>query len=282
MSVRSQEEPINIRDLAINEPPKKNELLFDPQVEITNQDLQGVVRLFEAFRDGANVPNSLLEIAASVKIARPDFLDRLEFNQKSFDQIDRSLKGAEVSLWKLFSSSAVFTKILFPNRFKSLKVDDVFGEMTQKLTERKSIIKSSALVFTTDVSDYYDFASHLAILFPGKFSLQPRDKEWDEINESLASLNEKERLLFFARVARSRRILFPERDTRLPHHTWLELKNLIKELQKKPSRRVLIELARDLTILAADEVKITEEGIELISNPQPFPVTQPLPERRKF
>lgn len=272
MGIDLGERGINIKDLVIDE-PQRSKVLFDPKKEITEDDLQHFIEYFEKFKKLS--PQSSLELAAAIKIAKPEFLSRFTLDQDILNDIAEDLEDTRKrKLWLLFAKSAVSVKILFPDLYKKLNLteDDRLG-MIQDVQTGLGILGF----------ERYQLAGDIAILFPDHLSsLNSQEDLWQGINSELSKLEEQRLWSLFADIAVCRRILFPGKDTSLSEDIWLELMEK-KSRIRKTSYKELSGLARDFTLLTAKDIKITKSSFEFTPQDPSFSEAIPqLPERRKF
>ncbi len=145
-------EPINIKDLVLNEPQVKETLPFDPKTDISNKDWQDFFEYFEfGYKDFDSAPNvwkMSLGMAAGVTLLDPSRASSIQFNDKHWERIYLELKKLEVTtdpgyILIEFPKVLADLKIYSPSRADQYPLDPSYIDwLKSELSQRK---KSSSV-----------------------------------------------------------------------------------------------------------------------------------------
>lgn len=289
------ERRVNIKSLVLERPISRAGLPFDPERDLPESQRQRILAGLKEVHDG-DLPGPLdwLAFMSDAFYAKmlfpPGFDAQLGLDNFAWygiaEQFERE-KGyletyRDVSPL-VFINIAASLKILFPQRFGELNDDNLNRIWTEAKKELETENEGGSDASFNQVHDFLD----LILLFPDRKS----DINLDE-SLYLSAKRETEDTLQqgkwhdFVSLALSLRLVFPERFTEIKIKTndWQMMKEALKNsVEEKGWNSRNIALAAGMKILAAEEVKITDQGLE-ITMPKPAfqRFAQPLPQIRKF
>ena len=279
----SNPERISIKELTLEEPEKKRELSFDPEGDLTEEYWRGMINTFElALQEGH--PLDASSLAAGLKILSPERMDKLDFEDKTKEVMENFLiSSRDIEVWDYFIAQAYALQIVFPGRISGFLLDDITWEGIKGELEKHR------------AKDWEVFANHamaVKIAFPNKKSeLQLDNTAWEGMKDILQQYRIDRDWMSYTIHAVNMRILYPEKTTGLGFDTlpWKEIKDEIKEpltgSETKDFWRRLCVAFMYLKLLAAEEIKITDQGLEVImqkEKPEFKEEIPPMPQRRSF
>lgn len=286
-----EKEKINVKSLAIEEPEKKPELTFDPEKEIAKEDWERYKERLNWTREN-NVWREFVHSAADMKLLFPDRISELNLGGTDWQGMKKMLeefrKPSAVARGA-FLLVAEDMKFLFPQRIKELNItEDIWQEnVNWALNLYDQRFGGGSIRW----QQFAESAKNLKMIFPERASelhldetawrgMMGRLKEFQEKTAKNSSVPEVE----FIELAANMRILMPERFNEVSgvvKTRWQEIKSYWEKIQRKPP-----DMTVNMKILAAEEVKITDKGLEIIMQKpkkDEFKTeTPPLPEIRKF
>ncbi len=293
MTIQATEsEPINIKDLMLSEPQVTEGLPFDPKNEISEEEWQGIITHIEelkVFDDLHNNWKMFLIMAGDVKLIDPTRVSTLELDEEQWQRIYAELKALEErdsiqmnpSLPKELSSLRIFS----PARAAQYPVNPKYKSwLKESLTKRRP--------YPTTYTDLAD----AAVAFPEliDYSFSPRDirLKRNYVNRTLelyqqvpteSTLDESLKRMV------ELKILFPDQvgDWNLvPPWFWDLAKKQLDIYRKRDFKDFpILDLATQLTILAAGKVEISEDfGMRLVmASDSKIATSEPaMPDIRKF
>ena len=275
-------ENINIHDLTIEEPEKESELLFDVERDITEQEWQKMKKELADRKRGSL--HTFLEEAMKMKIIFPERADELTLDDEIWNMAKKLPKSTEDK--GSFAAILMELKVLFPERMEEIELDNrKLESMGKELNRLKENI-----IFTQNysASTFFAFATRMKVVFPEEFDKLKLLDPIEDITQSMKGyLKEKRQLKdwqTFLPAAVNFKILYPENVDELNLDTvfWKEIKS---EMHKTHRRGWEIsDFASALKILAAEEVGVTDKGLEvnMRKSDSAEPQSIELPEQRKF
>jgi len=265
---------INIHELTVEEPEKPSELPFDPERDITEEDW-------------GNMKNSLrkqsVDIAyhaLNLEIITPGVVRELALNNVDWQRMKVKLDLVrEAKNPSAFAEEATAMKILFPERSNELNLDE---EIWTMLNDHLNKVYRKG-------NHWYDF-SHLAvemlILFPHRaVELNLNKEAWKGIHGELLRCVPDGDSFYIS--AKNMKLLFPSNmnELVLDKKIWDALKRGLKDRKKWGDWAGFSSRVMAMKILAAEEVKITEKGIEINMHVHKEGITTeipPTPETKQF
>ncbi|MDO8618639.1 MAG: hypothetical protein Q7R49_01700 [Candidatus Daviesbacteria bacterium] len=260
----------NIKDLNIEEPAKRVEPSPLDQIlsSLTEEEWKGIV---------GSVSPSDTEAILVLKILSPKRMEE-KVNTPGFNiprHFSQVLKYKEQEVWSVFAENTAYLKLAFPDKISELGVDNqTWGNMLVNLAANPGGVVERTLRMT-----YYMY-----LISPSK----AKDLELAE-NENLF----KSTAQFTRKNVGSRwwfavyKTLFPEkyREIALTKDELKQDYNLMENWRKSERWSRFLAAAANLRILEADEVKVTEQGMEIIDKAPEVNLEStipPIPETRKF
>ena len=281
---------INIHELTIEEPEKKSELRFDPERDITEEDWRNMRQLLEEYRkdDERKSHGSGQEVmyfsgqAMYMKILNPTVVLNLDETawqvmrqdlERNRIQPDRYgvFPGHGLSDWGLFARQAREMKILDPEIDLNLN-ENAWQGMRQLLDSRRTDKKWG---------DFSSLAADIKILDP-TLGLNLNPDTLRGVRDQLEIYREADNWWIFSWQAMHMKILDPRIDLNLDETAWQGMRESLKNFRGDWSS--FSKQAMLMKILAAEEVKVTDKGLE-IKMRKDKPLTSgvpPLPETKQF
>ncbi|NQV13473.1 MAG: hypothetical protein HQ530_04210 [Parcubacteria group bacterium] len=178
---------------------------------------------------------------------------------------------------KFFNLSAQF-KILFPDHVSELNLDD---ETTQVIDQHLEMFKSF-----NDPNNYLGLAWASEILFPGRCEFELDEARWNNYKGFLEDQRQEDRIGIYTSALTDLKIVLPEYVNRygLDNKIWQDMKDKLDTFRGEEKWLVFGELASNLKVLAAEEIKTTDQGLELVMPKQENfkEATPPRPERKEL
>ena len=249
------EGPGRLDEVVVEEPnEKKKGIIFDVETEIGEEGWEKIKAFYDSKRDKGR----LSILAERLKIIFPDKIDRLDLDG-IWEKL-KALYGDNESL-VINISSATTIKILFPERVSEL-------DLESKWLAFKEDFKGSS-INKVGLGIYIKQASELKILFPNHIDELDLESKWEDIKEGYEKLKQEKRWLLVSNQLARFKMLFPEKMEEL---NWQEnLGQMINNFrfdfgdnEGLKNANLAILMARNLKIIAAKEIKITDQGMELV------------------
>lgn len=268
---------INIKDLVLEEPGEKFVVLpFDAEKEITQLEWDQAINSLQDYRD-RNQWMYYARLAAPMKLVFPSRVSELNLDDEVVTGINERLDEFKVKDKRkagMFGLSIWFFKsvaILFPNG--DWRRDEDWIKESWPKNRNNDISLHEALVVT----------------FPEerpKIDLSLLQGDLDRLKQYLRSSDYEYRTSYIRDAAKFR-VLFQKQNLfNLDLGRWAVAKEDWKDIQRSTisSRDIeFMETAAALKILAAQEVKVSKEGMEIIMYDPSFQPPNPsLPEIRRF
>mgnify|MGYP006865039859 CR=1 FL=1 len=268
------EQPAKLADVVIEEPLKKaGGLEFDVETEVDDRKREGMLKDFEDDCE-KNAWASAADRGMSLKILFPNRVTELGLEEKWEGMVDCYKSWCYEDNWNNVADQAVRLKILFPDKVKELDLQDKWEDMKEWYETRciDGTLESSLIM-----------AKNLKILFPervGELELESKLK-WGDIKARYYyhCRNKRKWSQAFIKMAIGVKILFPERMVELGiENKWQQMKESYEDFCKLEEWKLATIQAMNLKILAAQEIKITDQGLELVmENEEEF--ADDIPER---
>ena len=284
-----RDKPISIKDLVVSNPIKEAKLPFDPKTDLTEPDWRGMEQFFVSMR--VSSAWSYCDQLILVKNLNPAKLAKFPINDQWAEMLKQDLDdNLNVSPtqrnvrtnWFRHSSIATGICLLYPER-----VDEIdLGERVFKgIREEWLSLKPWPIGIGTSNLLLLD---KLMILFSGNSPIQfnphtyisVRDKEamFGSLNDHQWKGNRE-----FAEYASCLKILFPDDSDKLllNEQTWSKMRAEFNQV-KAGNIFLGLGIAQRMSILAAEKVDISKEGIQLGENSKFQNENPVLPEIRRF
>ena len=290
----SNPERINIKDLTLEEPEKKKEsgLSFDPERDITEEDWDRMKHEFDKIQEKIQghihtVPDlyGFSVLGYSMKILFTDRLPEGNINDFMGEIFAADLKyEPDTGMYSdEFLSFLMHMAILSPQKLRDEMAKYNMGKFTISSLEARLIDGRR-----NDWHKFSRYAIMVKIIFPKEetgvdFSQEDWRgmKDWLDQNQKMSDLRTVVKHLV------AMKILFPDRFHEIDVEAII-WKSFDKRLTKERVVYMLpafAELAAYLKLLAAEEIKITDQGLEVImqkEKPEFKKETPPMPQTRKF
>ena len=274
-------ERINIKDLTLEEPEKKRGLPFDPERDITEEDWEGMKN--DTKKDRAeHMWYFFAKKVMSMNILLPEKMEELDLkNEETWqgmrDYLKKLLKEGSSS--DHLVSYATAMKIIFPERFSEFYVG---GEVWEGMKNRLNREREAANWWAFAI-----LALEMKILFPDRSSEFLDDTAREGMEKLLKKMRSEKIWYNYFQQAMQAKVLFPDRASDLyPDKTaWKEIKEHLMRARTDSRGETFLEIAMHMKLLAAEEIKITDQGLEIImpkENPEFKEETPPMPQTRKF
>lgn len=261
---------INIKDLTIEAPEKREELPFDPERDITQEDWE---RMKNQLKREIEKPPYYLDNVMNLFPERESEL-RVDAHYTELRRKFRNAWGRK-SIRDILRYGKQFT-LLFPKKIVELRLGDPYWEEIKEIIiERlQGDMNLGDLVAIKVLFPAYGFPSWFE-----KNVLAYIDAS---VTDCLRNMHSR-RWQWIAELLAQKKILFPENEEGVDVKTWRGMKESFVRYRSEAS--TMARLGLDMKILAAKEVKITEKGLEIVMR-RPHDDFQapslPLPELRKF
>jgi hypothetical protein len=278
-------ETLNIKEFVIKEPKNTMDLPFDPRRDIPSDAWLGMEGSIKA--EIKNEPIFALRTAADMRFLsgnskHQDLIPQL--TREDWDSVDQNIEtfNKEES-FDVYLVALRSVREYDPERSRNrkYKVDDSIFDQVQNHVGNSDWIDIRSKLFTF---------SHLHVANPKKKINIPLGF-WNELKGDYKKQAEQgwTNRFFTANFLTAVRILDPERykDEFVLRPSWKEFKESLEKALPKGenySYRTYAQFARQLMILSARDIKITENGLELKTSVDSAELNQnpTLPERRKF
>lgn len=244
---------INIHDLTIEEPEKQTEVPFDPERDIMAEDWE---RIYKKIK-------SDIWVYTSIKILDPQFVDK-KIIQKQEDSANKTLERKE---WGSFLTYARHLKIIKPGA--KININDEMRRGVEAILKDQKIAKN-----------WWDFAwTAMSIkLIDPKFKVDPED--WEKLENYLSTRSNQ---ADYVRQAMKMRIINQDWNPNWSTNTWNEIKKELESRRVRNDAGEFAEMAAAMKIMAAEEVKSTEKGLEINMKKKSIETeVSQMPEQRNF
>jgi len=276
---KEDDKDLKMSDMSLDT-EKSDKTVFDPEKELTEQEWDIILKFIEENQDS---PSFVCNLAAKLKLLSEKRLGQLQIDMsemeekfhKHFDNIRKSGAGFDLAI------QAANYKTLFPEKFAELDITDEEWEVIKDFTGARHMNPFS----------YANHAAKAAISFPQrlpKLSYNASMKqESSDIVKKLENKGEKNQVSLAANM----KIFFGNME--FTGNMWQNARRLFENMKRKVKssnnfvdrQRIssFIDLMVKLKILAAKEVKVTDQGLVLVMSQQDFKQhKQKRPERKTF
>lgn len=258
------ERGVNIKELTIEE-PKSRSLDLDLTELLTDEDWEDISQYFDNMH-----PEDILarlNLAARVRLIAPQ---KLSMFHTPLDQVQAELNRYKGRInYKDYLYAAAAAKQLYGKEALNLDID---------AADKNNI--TSLLKTDRESDSKVDFK----IIFPEVPTNQyTKEGDWQRLKTQIQA--NKNRYWYWATVYSAiARLLFPTRfpEANITSYDLIKMYPEIIRIRRIRAWDFFLTGAKSLKILTADEIKLTDNGIELINRPFLLPKTQPLPEIRRF
>ena len=260
-------EQINIHDLTVEEPEQPADLHFDFQKDVTAEQWEKIIHDAEVFEDNLAQWHSFLISQVMLKMGDPEY--DLKLTEKHWNRMKKDL-GSEKSSEDLCGILA-WAKLV-----DAQKTREMHALHDSDLESLRDAIKLDARNIGSSASEYVKNQYFLKILNP-KESIHLSNKEIEAVQEWTNKFMNKGYWHVYARYNAQMRVIDSNFKVNISEENWSHMKDDIKE---NPS----LEFPAWLRILAADEVKATDNGLEINTRKLVLEKNDniDLPEQRKF
>ena len=259
---------VNIKNLSIENPKKKEKSFFDPEKELTEEMWQKIVAEINRLRGSKNW--YFAYCMARAKVVFPSRFGEFKLSQDDWDmvrkRIDKEKKeGDNLTALRVASHA----KILFPEHIREI----------QKLLPWNNVS-----VLMEDNNPW--IMQNLKILYPEK-TVSYSDGVQTELGADIQKSYRRKEWLILAEYLGVYKILFPGKKTgvKLNDEFWQGVKDELKRYSEKKEIRSFLYYAMCLKLIAAKEIKITDTSFEVImpeEKPDFKEALPPMPQYKKF
>ena len=261
-------ENINIHDLTVEEPEKQEGPYFDPETEITKDDWEHIEKKLKDMERNHYRWDELPEFGKAIKLLKPDA--DLNITSGIWRHLENKLQGygkSDHTKGEIFARYAASMKIINPD-FRLTKGN--WENLNRALTIEKYNKNAAHIAY---------LAANMKILDP-EFVLDLGQEFWEEVDKTMHGYTT---LPIFLEIAHSVKILNPDFNLDLKQENAKGLGELLQERRDGGDWQHFAELAAQAKILTAEEVKVTDQGLEVnMHKPKLKPEPKDLPEQRKF
>ena len=262
------EQPDRLTDIVVEEPVEKKGLDFDVETEVSQEVWESMVANYKQNCE-EDVWETALKMAYDLKIIFPERVGELGLEDKWEDMQEVCGLYFDEGSWDDGAEMAIYLRELFPERFDELQIDNHEVEI---LEDHCDYCDRGAW-FVATIS-----AANFKILFPDKVKSLKLEYKWKNMLGEYYRMDQDQ----IARQAVNLKILFPDKASELGlEDKWKELKGEYLKACQNERWWEVARLAAELKILAAKEIRITDQGVELVvgSNEEFEDKTPPRPER---
>jgi hypothetical protein len=265
---------LNIKDISFDNYPKTVRV-FDSLKDLNQDDLKGIYDATSIYKNsGAWGQYSILAI--QLKFLSPELYKQLDIG----DDLWFKLRSRGVDSIQAGVENLAVAKMLFPKNFSMYS----FDESTHLSYKRKL----ESLRNKKKWDEYINFATDLQILFPGKHKKTLQKSGWKEGQELIEDKYNKGDINGFIFLSSWLRTVYPDmfNEINLSGDRWrmmlsfveqeryrisLEVEDRKRNFGSEEARRFKAEMmkffgetAKHLAILAAQKIKVDENGLTLV------------------
>lgn len=273
MSIESRlsNERLNVKRLSVEQPAAHEELPFDQERDLPS--FEEVERMIDEWIKSGHSQNliNIFELQAEEKVLFPDEVSLDESEQR---RLLRLIKGYQKNQnWPQFLRAAVAARRLLP----TIDSETYMNEGTWESLKEDCLKDRNSALF----SAFFRKASMLKMISPKRVADLDLEATRQQSLEALSKLrsNPAKAMTHWTYV----KILYPELKKELrPTASELDIMKAVPGEWRNDALNFL-PAAADLKILAAEEVKVTDSGVELIMHtPKLHTAQPPAPTTRKF
>ena len=267
--------PINIKRLVIESPEPRAELPFDSERDITEEDWKMMqTELDKARRDGEHL--RYITQAFPMKLLDPRL--HITLSEENISEIREYPEQAKWAEFVYYFSQA---KIIDPSL--PMSIDDYDDEYIGDYNTWAAI--EDALAGEKNmVSSFIPLANAIRII-DTSVSIPIGEEMLQDCKKTLAQYREEQIWTVFSAFAANLRLLCPSFDLKLSKEDWKGMHEELDVVRRKNLSIIFAEHAANMSILAAEKVEITDQGIQLTMPKRKQDLkTQipPIPEPKKF
>jgi len=261
---------INIHELAIEEPEKHAELPFDPERDIAEEDWRGMRDELEELRRDDTFRSLFPSLAMAMKVLNSTQDSNLSSDEWQYIR-DKSMEDDSWSKWLQFADYSMYMKILDPNQ--SPGIDQTAWRGMEGALE-EAVVR--------DIWRVPSHAKAMRILDPHR-DLNLGPVIWQRMKATLEAAEKNNGWDTFTYQAADMRILDPGLKFNLDQNAWQHMTDRLKWLKQGNDWREFAKSAMAMKVLAAEEVKVTDRGLEInMRKPKLKENTPSLPETKQF
>ncbi len=276
MSVSTELDTINIRDLVIQDPEIKPSVTFDPEREISFADWNHLKKMaMDQKRSGWT---AFGEMAFDLVLLFPERRKELineESDWQSFKERVNQIKGKRLSL-ALYSELAR-ARILFP---------DKWDEMSMEAIALREHVSKKMQEYWPGSSQYSSVLVEIKLLDSELFEqVRPSERSWDGMGGFLEECKDPTSQKRFSTQAAEMRVIDPDlfQTMVIDQDTWQGLLDKLENCRVRGNWIGFAQRAKELAILSAQEIQFTNDGIKITYPSTPlFSDSISLPETRSF
>lgn len=237
------QEDFKISDLSF-EDQKKQDIGFDPEKEITDSDWNDILKRKETLR--VNPPKGV-QMTTNLLLLFPNRREDIKPDEEAWELIQGGLEDDDST--QIRRSSAYAAKIVFPERFERLNLEEILPKQKAKPQYDQRFLDT----FCSELVEY-------KVLYPNE-KIEVEKQVIEDIKEEIELLHKKD-LWNFVRRAADFNMLFPDNKIRLTQKDWHQLRNLLEE--QKTHWKLYAMLASFLKTLSAERIEFTDKGINFV------------------
>lgn len=304
---------INIKDLVIEEPQKGSVLNFDPEWDISAKYWNGIFNYLEWAKERKNWAE-YLELARHVALLSPQRINQLTIDQETSDEMaDRLKEEMKISnrtiirfidgmeLFEVLSTLDLLYPDIHQTIMESIEELPVRWEVLGiDIEKNKNVLLYDKSTFKK-TNDFYLGEVLTAGAISRMYSLQDFEDPvlgfrklfdqdlWKETEEYFHNIESQKNFFEYAKIAASSRIIYPQEfsSLKLSKAFWDKAYSEIRDTQYVSilNTNNYFEFALYMKILAAEEVRVTDQGINIVMHKPKdtfSEVKSKLPEIRRF
>ena len=263
---------INIHELTIEEPEKPSELPFDPERDITEEDWKGMRQALEASRKNVG---DFFPQAMAIKLLNPR--EKIDVDEEYVHLAKRKLKRDLENLKDFsFLENASSVKMFDP------QVRRYFSKKSwQEIIEYIKAWKNSK-----NWSVFLDYAKSIKIIDPSaEINFDVSEEDNNDMLDWLKEQKTPDGWKDFTVNAANMRIFDPKLELGLDKEAWQAMKAQLEVYQRDHNWKRFSDMAMKMKILAAEELKVTDKGLEITMRKKKASLSSlvpPLPETKQF
>ncbi len=275
---------LNIKDIGTIEPRKSSGIVFDMERDITKEDWEKKIdprlnKYLNTLNESSYYPGpgeEVLQFFQALAVLAPDKVKRA-VTDEHWSKMKEFFDGPPERALK----TAATMRLLDPERAKD---EHLVSE------EQWESIRNSYFTFAF-LAEVIEIGADARLFDPestNDYRLEDSEK-WNGVQKSIDSMKNAERWYYVARTLAAIKIVDPKRaiDFKPDEETWDAFHRLLDSYRNHNSQGgdfSFATLASYMAILAADEVNITEKGLELktLTHRPELNPKEEMPEVRRF
>lgn len=258
-------------------PPADKDLPFDTEHEITAEDWAHIKNLLTPIPASWEEEDRLpfFTFVLQMKLLFPDRFSELRIGDEHCKQILESINTyRKEKSWEKFASRAYVLKLVFPEKRAELGLDETTWDGLIKQLDQFRM--------NQEWDNYAQHARYMKGLFPDRISELKLDQEvWRAFSEKIQAYSLKKLSMTEILFMESVQFLFPEKRSALAptQQTWKEIRATLSKFRAENRWASFLLLAFCMKCLAAQDIKVTEYGMEIIMPPTRLESHMILPDR---